>query len=263
MRTTHGMLMTLLLAAALSSPALATDSHTLVAAQQLLQSGMNHGDPGPMLKARGQFLGLLAAEPGAALLHYWVAVADWRVVPMLAGKDRQGAQRYCEEGLLQCDAALKADPRLAEALAVKAGLQGLAINFNGAAAITLGPALRANMGRAVEMAPANPRIRLIDGINTLHMPDFFGGGADKALEKLKLASTLFAAESLADSTAPRWGGDDALLWAGRCAMTLRDFAAARDFFQQALDRNPDNGWVRTALLPAAADSLAKHPRNKS
>ena len=263
MRTSHRSLLILLLAGALTRPALAADPHTLVAAKQLLQSGMNHGDAALMLKARGQFMGLLAAEPEAAALHYWVAVTDWRVVPMIAGKNRDSAKRYCGEGLAQCDAALKADPRMAEALAVKAGLQGLAINFNGAAAISLGPALGANMGRAIEMAPSNPRIRLLDGINTLHMPAFFGGGADKALEKFKQAQALFAAESVADSTAPDWGRDDAFLWAGRCAMTLKDYAAARDYFQHALDSNPDNGWVRTGLLPAAADSLAKQPRVKS
>ena len=263
MRTSHASLLILILAGALTRPALAADPHTIIAAKQLLQNGMNHGNPALMLKARGQFMSLLAAEPEAPALHYWVAVTDWRVVPILASQDRDGAKRYCDEGLAHCDAALKADPRMAEALAVKAGLQGLAINFNGAAAMTLGPTLRANMGRAVEMAPSNPRIRLLDGINTLHMPEFFGGGADKALEKLKQANALFAAESVADSTAPDWGRDDAFLWAGRCAMMLKDYAAARDYFQHALGTNPANGWVRTGLLPAALDSLAKQPKAKS
>ena len=263
MGTTRRNLLILLLACTLTSPALAADPHALVAAKQLLQSGMNHGDTALMLKARGQFMGLLAAEPEAATLHTWVALTDWRVVPILAAKDREAAKRYCDEGLVHCDAALKADPRAAEALAVKAGLQGLAINFNSAAAMTLGPALRANMGRAIELAPSDPRIRLLDGINTLHMPEFFGGGAQKALEKFKQANALFATESVADSTAPDWGRDDAFLWAGRCAMQLKDYAAARDYFQQALDSNPAKGWVRTALLPAAQDSLAKQPRGKS
>jgi len=119
------------------------------------------------------------------------------------------------------------------------------------------------MTRAVELAPANPRVRLLDGINTLHMPEFFGGGADKALAKLEQASALFAAESLADSSTAGWGDDDALLWAGRCAMELKDYGAARGYFERALVRNPDNGWVRTALLPSALDSLARHPRGKS
>ena len=257
------LLLILMLACGLAGKAQAADPRALVAAKHMLQEGVNHGDPALMLKARGQFLGLLAAEPDSPALYYLVAVADWRVVPMLSGKDREGAKRYCDDGLGRCDAALKADPKFAEALAVKAGLQGMAIQFNGAAAITLAPEMAGNMARAAEMAPADPRIRLLDGINTFHTPGFFGGGADKALEKLRQAQQLYATESVADSTATDWGRDDAFLWAGRCAMQLKDYAAARDFFRKALEANPANGWVRTGLLPAAEDSLAKKEKDKS
>ncbi len=263
MGTPHRLLLTLLLACGFATQTLAADPHALVAAKRMLQQGMNRGDPALMLKARGQFLGLLAAEPASPALLYWVAVADWRLVPMLSGKDREGAKRYCDDGLSRCDAALKAESKFAEALAVKAGLQGMAIQFNGAAAITLAPEMVGNMARAAEMAPADPRIRLLDGINTFHMPGFFGGGADKALEKLKQAQELYATESLADSTAADWGRDDAFLWAGRCAMQLKDYAGALSFFRKAVEANPDNGWVRTGLLPAAEDSLAKKEKGKS
>ena len=263
MLITHRFLLILLLTGGFSADALAADTHSQAAAKRTLQAGMDHLDPSLMLKARGQFLGLLAAEPDSPTLHYWVALADWRVVPMLTGKDRTGAKRHCDEGLAHCEAALKADPAFAGALGVKAGLQGLAIQFNGAAAITLAPEMVANISRAEELAPADPRIRLIDAINTLHMPGFFGGGPDKALEKLKKAHTLYAGESAADSTAIDWGRDDAYVWAGRCEMQLRDYAAARGFFRQALEANPANGWVRTGLLPAAEDSLASQAKAKS
>src|SRR5439155_19621612 len=71
---------------------------------------------------------------------------------------------------------------------------------------------------------------------------------------------LCAPEAVADSAAPDWGRDDAFVWAGRCAMKLKDFAGARDFFRQALVANPANGWTRTALLPAAEDSLARRTK---
>ena len=261
MVTTQRMMLIVLLVCSTAGAALAADPGALAGAKRTLQQGMDHGDAKLMLKARGQLLGQLAAEPDSPLLHYWVAFADWRIVPMLSTHEAAAAKKHCDEGLVQCDAALKADPRFAGALALKAGLQGMAIQFNGAAGITLAPQMVGNMAHAVEMAPADPRIRLLDGIDTFHMPSFFGGGADKALEKLKKAHALYAAESVADSTAPDWGRDDAFVWAGRCAMKLEDFAGARDFFHQALVANPANGWVRTSLLRAAEDSLAR--RSKS
>jgi tetratricopeptide (TPR) repeat protein len=261
MGTAQRLSLIVLLLCGTAGAAFAADPGALAGAKRALQEGMNHGDAQLMLKARGQLLSLLAAEPDSPLLHYWVAVADWRLVPMLSRHETAAAKRHCDDGLAQCDAALKANPRFAGALALKAGLQGMAIQFNGAAAITLAPEMVGNMTHAVEMAPADPRIRLLDGIDTFHMPSFFGGGADKALEKLKKAQALYAAEAVSDSTAPDWGRDDAFVWAGRCAMQLRDFAGARNFFRQALEANPANGWVRTSLLPAAEDSLAR--RDKS
>ncbi len=251
------------LVSCLTVPAQAADPGALALARRTLQDGMNHGDTASMLKARGQFLGLLAAEPDSPALHYWVALADWRLVPMLSGKDAATAKRHCDEGLAQCDAALQANAKFADALALKAGLQGMAIQFNGAAGITLAPQMVSNMARAVEMAPANPRVRLLDGIGTFHMPVFFGGGPDKALEKLKKAHALYAAESPTDSTSPAWGRDDAFVWAGRCEMQLKEYTAARDYFRQALEANPANGWVRMTLLPAAEDSLVTKGKDKS
>lgn len=225
-------------------------------AEALIQAGFDHGDAAAILKARGALLGRLAGQPKSASLHYWVAVAAWRAVPLLSAKDKDAARRICEDGLAHCDAALEADPRMAEALALKAGLQGLSIQFDGASAMVVGPLMASNMGRAVGMAPDDPRIQLLDGINTLHTPAFFGGGPDKALAKLTSALELFASETR-DSTLARWGHDDAHAWAGRAEAGREHFAAAREHYLRALAINPANGWVRTGLLPEVERALAK------
>src|SRR6266478_1523936 len=115
MSTTPRMMLIVLLLCGTASTALAADPGAVVGAKRALQEGMNHGDAQMMLKARGQLLGLLAAEPDSPLLHYWVAFADWRLVPLLLGHETAVPKRHCEEGLAQCDAALKADPRFAGA----------------------------------------------------------------------------------------------------------------------------------------------------
>jgi tetratricopeptide (TPR) repeat protein len=186
-----------------------------------------------------------------------VAVADWRLVPRLP--DAKQAERYCKDGLEHAGRALERDPEWAEALAIKAALQGLSLRFEPGSMMTVGAELEGNLQRALRLAPRNPRIRLIEGINTLHKPAFVGGGPEKAMPKLEQARELFASESRADSTAPGWGAEDACIWAGRCAAMLGDHDAARDYYRQALALNPANGWVRGTLLPdleksAAADS---------
>ena len=243
------------IASALIPARAAADPAAIAAARRTLREAVSAARPEGLLKARAQFQALSAAEPGSAPLHYWVAVASWRAVPML--EDAKKAERMAADGITHCDAALKLDPTFAEALAMKAGLQGMSIRFNPASMMTLGPQSEANLGRALGMSPKNPRIHLLRGIATLNKPAAFGGGAALALEILKQAQALFAADSPADSTTPDWGRDDALLWAGRAAMSLEDFAAARGFYAAALEVNPANAWVKARLMPAAEEALAK------
>ena len=251
---------TTLVSAATTAPAPAPAAP--VAAPALIQQGFNQGDPALLRKARGQLLGQLTADPASASLHTWVAVVAWRAVPLLARTDKNAARRICEEGLEHAEAALSSPPDMALALALKAALQGLSIQFNGAAAMTLGPAMVENMARAADMAPADPRIQLLDGINTLHTPSIFGGGPERALAKFRRALELFATEA-PDSSGARWGRDDAHVWAGRAEAKRENFAAARRHYVDALAINPNHGWVKNTLLPEVDATLASKEKSGS
>jgi tetratricopeptide (TPR) repeat protein len=246
----------LVAAIVVAPPARATDAGALAAAVRLLQDGVSRSSSSTLLKARGAFMSLLAAEPEAPQLRYWVAVTAWRVVPVLTPKDKAKAERLCIEGLDQCEAALKKNPKFAEVIALKAGLMGLSIGFHPDDAMTIGPQMEGIYALATRLEPNNPRIRLIEAINTLHKPDFVGGGPVLALEAFKHAQKLYEAESVADSTAPSWGRADAYLWAGRASMQIKNYEAARDYYRKALRADPDYQWVSGALLPEAEQAIA-------
>jgi tetratricopeptide (TPR) repeat protein len=107
---------------------------------------------------------------------------------------------------------------------------------------------------------------LFGGINLLHRPAAYGGGADRALAEFEHAQALFAADT-ANAAPPRadappdWGRDEAWAWAGRAHMQLKDPAAAKRCYEKALELNPTNGWVRASLLPAAERALADTTRD--
>jgi hypothetical protein len=233
------------------------DAAALVAATRALDEAVSAGRAEPLLKARAQLVALSAADPEAAALHYWVAVASWRAVPILSQQDRKRAELVAKDGLAHCDEALRLDKAFVEAYALKGGLMGMMIMFDPSSMMTLGPQSEAQIQRALGLAPRNPRVRLLQGLGTLNKPAQFGGGADKAREIFKQAQVLYAADTSADSTAPHWGRADAMLWAGQSAMRLGDFPAARDEFVAALAADPNNVWIRGRLLPAVQDSLAK------
>jgi tetratricopeptide (TPR) repeat protein len=251
-------LLTLLGFAAIDSAC--ADPAAVASLRRDLQSAVNHGDLKQLRSVRARFSALAQADPKDARLHYWIAVTSWRAIPIAILKDRKLAGEMGEDALAHADQALALDSKFAEALAVKAGLQGILISLQPDAMMTLGPQSGANLARAATLQPDNPRIHLLVGISTLHKPANFGGGAKPALEELERSQSLFAKESVADSTAPNWGRDDAFLWAGRAQMEMRDFEAARRSFQSALDANPGNGWVKSSLLPAAVDSVTAHPK---
>jgi tetratricopeptide (TPR) repeat protein len=256
MTTAFRIATVLLLTLAATSRAQAADPALISSAATSLQSAMNGGSAPGMLKARGQFEALLAAEPGSAILHYWMAVADWRVTPMLMKDQKDKAARYAKDGIAQCDEAIRLDSHLAEALAVKGSLQGMSISFDPSSAMTLGPQGNANLQRAQALAPHNPRVWLLSGISALSRPPQFGGGPDAAGPVFERAVESLAADSAGAPGGPTWGHDDVHVWAGRCAMAKNDYAGALAHYHEALKINPDNGWVRTQLLPQAESALA-------
>lgn len=203
--------------------------------------------PEAIVKARAQIAGLQAADPKSHSLHYWVALADYRLAPRLMSKDKKEAGRYIKDGIEHLDQALKLNPKFADAIALRAGLQGLSVAIDPSRGMMLGMEMEEAYGRALGMEPSNPRVVLLQGINTLNKPKFVGGGADKALVTFMKAIELFAAEN---SGAIRWGHDDAYAWAGRAAAKLDKTADARAFYKKALEINPGNQWVEHVLLPA-------------
>lgn len=248
----------LVLLAACAAPAFPADSAAVAAARRALRAAVSRSDADALLKARARFLALSSAEPDLAVLHGWVAVADWRVAPLLLAKDRTQAERYAKDGLEHLEAALKLDERCADCWALKAGLHGFLITFDPASGMTLGPQTMTELGRAQGIAPNNPRVWLLDGINTLHMPVAFGGGPARALDKLRRAQELFAAGP--DSGAFDWGREDAWIWAGRVAAQQHDYAAADSCYAKVLALDPDNAWVKQRLLPELNEARAKQEK---
>lgn len=246
-----GVLLALMLAAGPARPA---DNAALGAAARQLQSAVNHAKPDELLKARGAFQALLLNDPKSATLHYWVALANWRAVPIVANTDKERAKQMCKDGIAAADRAIAIDPKLAEAHAIRAGLLGMTFLFNPSLGPTLGPEIEEGLGRAQALAPENPRVALLAAMSTLNKPAFVGGGAVKAQPQLKRTVELFAAAH-ADSSGLSWGRDDALLWAGRAALELKDSTGAVELYRQALVVNPDNAWVHYVLLPQAKQTV--------
>jgi len=248
----------LLLAASIALPPLAraraADTAALTAAAHALQDGVTHANVDAILAARATLAGIGVDHP-SAVADYWIALASWCAEPLLLARDRDGARRLLKEGIDASDRAFAADPKFGEALAVKAGLQGLSLTFVPSAAPSLAPEMDESFSRARSLEPKNPRVLLLQGIYLLHKPERFGGGAARAKPLFERAAALEAAQA-PDPRGIDWGADDVLLWYGRCLAALGDWAGARERYRAVLALEPDHAWVRDELLPEAERHLA-------
>ena len=255
MRIVTTLLTTLAFVATISGVARAAAS-PLAGAVRTLATAVAHGSLDDILAARGTIAALVADAPGSPHNQYALALADWRAVPLFDSSRVAPARKLCKEGIAACDRALASDPKFADALAMRAALQGLALRFAPGAGMSLGQEILEQNSRARGMAPGNPRVLLLVAISVLHQPDFVGGGPKAARELFERAIALYDAAGEHDASDIAWGREDAYLWSGRCLAALGDWAGAHARYLQVLAISPEHAWTKRVLLPEAEKKLA-------
>jgi hypothetical protein len=196
---------------------------------------------------------LLTRDSGNALLQHYRGYALFRLALIASRREDRSPVR----GLLaDADRALEASASslsLAETHALRASVIGqlIGLNRNPLVAMRLGPRSGAEMKRALDAGPENPRVWLIRGINSMHTPRLWGGGLAQAEEFLLKARALFASDT-AHSPLPAWGKADVEIALGQVHLLQHRDSVARDDFARALLLQPRNAWLRDTLMQAAA-----------
>ena len=149
----------------------------------------------------------------------------------------------------EIEAVVEADPENAEALALLGGVLGESIGDSMLRGMTLGPKSSAALKKAFRLDPENPRIALQRGVSYFHTPAMFGGGLEKAIGELQRARQLYDRQS-PDAPWPSWGRVDAYAWLGQALAQVGRKDDARAVYREALELEPDAGWISFSLLPA-------------
>ena len=198
---------------------------------------------------RAEALRLQTAPGGSsrALLAYAVAYIGWRLAfnPSVSAAEQDD---LLDEAEAQLKAALKIDPKSAEALALLSSVYGAKIAKSSIKGIILGPRSSGAIGEAVKLEPDNPRVLLSQGVGKFNTPAMFGGSDTEAEALIRRALTAFQSEPTAKPW-PGWGRFDAHAWLGQILAKRGDKAAARAEYDRALAIAPNSGWVRYVLLP--------------
>jgi hypothetical protein len=181
--------------------------------------------------------GLAADESHDQLHGYYAALVAWRLAQLAvlhpapqAASPGQLAQR-CVSAL---DGVLEAQADYAEALALRAACLGLPLAAGGLHAPFASRKPHKDIERALQLAPRDPRVLLLDALADYELPPALGGNKERALVKLRATVAAFEQERASTEPLPGWGAAEAYLFLGRSLFEHGDAVAARDALEHAL-----------------------------
>ena len=204
---------------------------------------------------------LEAQSPNDGVIQYYHGYALFRLALVAS---RRGDRGVTHDLLSSADHVLEASAALlprAETHALRASVLGQLIGLSGNpfVAMRLGPRSGAEMKRALELGPENPRVWLLRGINTMHTPKIWGGGLGPAEEYLLKAQKLFLTDT-APPSFPQWGSADVDIALGQLHLMQNRRDVARADFARALSTQPGNLWVRDTLMREAMEQASTAAR---
>jgi len=220
-----------LLVIGITNPSIASDTPA-----SEIETAVASGDADNLRRIRSEL-----DAPGGDTDFYVRAYAGWRLSQLLGDADKKERKSVLKAARQDLDRHLADFPDDAESLALRGGITGRMIT-GALSGMRLGPKASKDLDRALEIAPQNPRVALMRGMNFHFMPGAFGGGDDAALPELERARELFDSET--DEEWPDWGRIDALGWLGKILAGQDRPGEATAVLDEALKLKPDHRWIQ-------------------
>jgi hypothetical protein len=186
----------------------------------------------------------------AALHEYYLGLLFYRQALLAvqgAGAPGGGtAGQLADRCVAHLDAALAGRDDLAEGVALRAACR-LAPLASGERATLAAYRAHKDINRALQLAPGNPRVLLVDALSDYQLPPSSGGNKERALTKLRQAVAAFDAERRGTQPVPGWGAAEACVLFARDLLDHGDPVAARDALERALVIAPEFAQARRLM----------------
>lgn len=226
----------------------------LLQAKNALADGVNHRKAGTIQQARATFERIAQADTEYAdLAHYYAGLAYRRLMDIT--DDEKQSLQYADRSIEHLETAVELDDTFGEAYALLASQYGRKMAIKPMYGMVLGPKAEEAMAEAEEHAPNSPRVVFLQAQSDYFTPEQWGGDKERAVRNLRRSIELFESGSPQDSLQPTWGHDEAYTWLGITQMRTDDYRAAASSFRDALEVNPEFGWVKDVLLPKATEAM--------
>ncbi len=224
-------------------------SDAILKTRKEFNAATNKNDKDALIKVRGQFERILQLKKNVWLVNYYIAHVDFMLsyAVMTDNKPNDDVKKYTESSLNMLDKCTNLKDDFAEAYILKMAVNSNRFMYEPDKLNDIIGKISENKATAIKLDPDNPRIYVIDGMNTYYTPEAFGGGADNALPILKKAYDLFQTYKPADETYPTWGNDLACGMLALCEIKLGKLDEAKKYMDKALGINPDSGLIKNEV----------------
>ncbi len=175
---------------------------------------------------------------------YAAALANYRlsIAYAFVGQDKPDEARAALNiAIKQVENLTKNQAEDSELWALLAQLYGLQIAYTPLQGATLGNKADHALSTAKTLQADNPRIYLVQGINTYNTPAIYGGSKKAALDALDRAIELYESDTHSEY---HWGHAEAYTWRGLAHTEMGETEKAHQDWQTALQIAPHYRWAK-------------------
>ena len=181
-----------------------------------------------------------------AMRSYYQGLAHYRLALLSAPQEHERAKTAATRCTDDLGIALGQQPDAPEALALESACEALLTTLQPIAPLTSVKS-NARMRRALEAAPKNPRVLLLDAVVTYERPGATPSERTRVIAQLQKSIAAFELERRQVDHAPGWGAAEAYAYLGRTYLDTGDALAARAALEHALLIAPDFQLARRMM----------------
>jgi tetratricopeptide (TPR) repeat protein len=193
----------------------------------------------------------LKQDPASEYRRFNLALAQYGLLNgTMRAKDESLFNRHVDATIDNLE-AIKGDHNF-EAQALLAGVYGLQMAYSPSKGMFLGPKTSSLLDKARKGDPKSALIWKLYANSKLHTPEAYGGDVGEAIESYEKAIALYEGNTI--NTKDNWLYLDALAFLGQAYVRKGETSKAIAVYEKALTVEPNFGWVKYNLLPAAQKS---------
>ena len=201
-----------------------------------------------MLKIRGDFERILQLKKNQWLVDYYMGMVDMLIsYQMGEKKDMDAVKKYTESSLDMLNKATDMKDDFAEAYILKYAVTSNRWMYEPNKMNDIMAAQTEAKNLAAKYDADNPRLYLVEGINTYYTPEMFGGGVDKAQPLLEKSYEFFKTYKRVDETYPDWGKDQVCGYLALCSLKNDKLDDAKSWIDKGLEADPDSDFIKNRV----------------